>query len=105
MSKRDNRVKIIGGRYIQTIMDTLKHRMRMMLRGRKGHFPEVCEETGLSRELISKLHNGLQENPTLETAVRLSEACGYSLIFLKKDETTTHRNRAPAKAAARRKVA
>lgn len=103
-TKREQRVTKIKGRYVQTIMDTLKHRMRIMLRERKGHFPEVCAETGLSRELISRLHNGLQDNPTLETAVRLAEACGYSLIFVKKDEATTHRNRRPAAAAARRQA-
>ena len=105
MTKRENRVEKVHGRHIQTIMDTFKHRIRTMLRGRVGHFPEVCRETGLSRELISKMHNGLQENPTLESVVRVAEACGYTVQFQKKDEAKfkDRRNRAPARAAPRRR--
>lgn len=103
--KREDRKLIIKGRSVATIMDTLKHRLRQMLHTRVGHFTEVIKETGLSRENISKLHNGVATNPTLETAVRIAEACGYTLQFKKKEESKykDNRNRKPQRAAKRRK--
>lgn len=110
MLARENRVTVIKGRNVETLMDTLKHRMRQMLAKRAGHFPEVIAETGLSREIISKIHNGTANNPTLETAIRVAEACGYTIQFKLKESAMVKnspeyrtRNRKPERAAARRK--
>ncbi len=104
MATKD-RIITIQGRSMKTVTDSLKHQLRKMLALRVGHFPEVINETGLSREIISKIHGGAANNPTLETVVRVAESCGYYVTFKKKEKYLAKnqtRNRTPQKAAARR---
>lgn len=102
----NNRVLTINGRSMKTVTDSLKHQLRKMLALRVGHFPEVINETGLSREIISKVHGGTANNPTLETVVRIAESCGYYVTFKKKEKylakNNDTRNRKPEVAARRR---
>ena len=102
------RVLTIKGRSIKTVTDSLKHQLRRMLSIRVGHFTEVISETGLSREIINKVHGGTANNPTLETVVRIAESSGYYVTFKKKEQYKKEnmkntRNRKPEIAAANRK--
>lgn len=99
------RALTIQGRNIKTVTDALKHQLRKMLAQRVGHFTEVIAETGLSREIINKMHNGTANNPTLESVVRIAESCGYYVTFKKKEKylaKNKSRTRSPEKAAERR---
>lgn len=82
---KQNRILTIQGRNIRTVTDSLKHQLRKMVSKKVGHFPELINETGLSREIISKIHGGTANNPTLDTVVRIAEASGYFVTFKKKE--------------------
>ncbi len=67
------------GQYIE--LRTLAVRLRA-LRERMGFsLTDVSERTGLTRAAISRLENGWNQNPTLETLFRYAEALGVGLKF------------------------
>jgi DNA-binding XRE family transcriptional regulator len=42
---------------------------------------DVRKRTGMDRSAVSKLENGLRENPTLDTVVRYASAVGKRLVI------------------------
>jgi DNA-binding XRE family transcriptional regulator len=50
---------------------------------------DVSERTGLTRAAISRLENGWNLNPTLETLYRYTEAIGVGLKFALDESTET----------------
>jgi len=68
---------------LRALMVRLRH-----LRERMGlSLTDLSERTGLTRAAISRLENGWNLNPTLETLFRYTEALGVALKFATDDPT------------------
>jgi DNA-binding XRE family transcriptional regulator len=64
------------------------------LRERMGlSLTDLSERTGLTRAAISRLENGWNLNPTLETLFRYIEPLGVSLRFVLDESAESGRNR------------
>lgn len=48
-------------------------RVRRMLNQRKGHWPAIAEQCGVSYSWLSKLAQGVNRNPTVTRLERLDE--------------------------------
>lgn len=70
---------------------------------------DVARSSGMDRAALSRLENGLQPNPTLDTLYRYAAALGKRIVWSFRDArprgTRAGQKRAPAKAAAKRRRA
>jgi predicted transcriptional regulator len=78
------------GTYIQ--VQALLHRLKQEREAAGLSLADVAERTGMDRAAISRLENGHQSNPTVDTLARYAAALGKQIIWAVEDQPTTRRS-------------
>ena len=64
-----------------TYLEALLHRLKKEREAAGLSLADVAERTGMDRAAISRLENGHQPNPTLDTLARYAAALGKAIVW------------------------
>jgi DNA-binding XRE family transcriptional regulator len=75
------------GTYVQ--IQVLLHRLKQEREAAGLSLADVAERTGMDRAAISRLENGHQTNPTIDTLARYAAALGKRIVWAVEDQPIT----------------